>query len=201
MQHLQKFFGNPGISALWNGCVIISSSPSTSGGETNGPQGLHIMLVLLMVGLWHKASWNWVCFGLMHGSALVLYRQWNLFNRTRNFSLPTAVSVPLGLLFMYSLYFFSGLFHRADDLSQVDFILSTIALGEGWHIGIVDYLLYAFQFLGPLILYETFIVIKKDEFFILKAHQLIRALMVALALSSVTLFERTAESTFIYFDF
>ena len=31
---------------------------------------LHIIIVLVVVGVWHGAGWNWVLFGLIHGVAL-----------------------------------------------------------------------------------------------------------------------------------
>ncbi|HEX2570505.1 MAG TPA: MBOAT family protein [Polyangia bacterium] len=46
------------------------------GGNRHGPlrTGLHLVLVFLLCGLWHGASWNFVLWGLYHGTFLVLER-------------------------------------------------------------------------------------------------------------------------------
>lgn len=33
---------------------------------------------MLLVGLWHGFAWRWVLFGLLHGAALVLLREWSV---------------------------------------------------------------------------------------------------------------------------
>ena len=159
---------------------------------------LRILLALLIVGIWHKAGWNWLAFGLMHGLALVFYRWWNLFLRSYSLSFPSIVSKTFGFLFMLNLYFFSGLLHRSPDLQTAFLILQSISL-EGY--GVMNYLIYSLQFIGPLFIYEMMVLKTKDEFFVLKYPWMIRAFLMALALSFIILFERTGESGFIYFDF
>ena len=161
----------------------------------------HIFFTLIIVGLWHKASINWLLFGLLHGSALVATRQWNIFCKKYRFLLPNLIRVGFGLCFMMTLYFFSGLFHRSEDIEQTLSLLSSLNFFEGWHREPVDFLLYALQFLGPLLVYESFIILKKDEFFILKCPLILRAFAMAVALSFIVLFERVGESRFIYFNF
>ena len=162
---------------------------------------LRILLALSVVGIWHKISWNWLVFGLMHGLALLLYRWWNLSQRKYHIKLPSWFKKSFGFLFMIHLYFFSGLLHRSSDLKTAFSMLQSIPLSDFWNYGIVNYLIYIFQFIGPLIFYEVMTLIKKDEFFILKYHWLFRAFMMALALSFLILFERTSESGFVYFAF
>lgn len=162
---------------------------------------LRILLALLIVGIWHKASLNWVAFGLMHGLALLIYRWWNLFQRRHNMDFPLWIKKGVGFLFMIFIYFLSGLLHRSFELKETFQILQSISLFKGWHYGIMNYLIYSFQFIGPLFLYEITTLKKKDEFFILKSHWIIRAFVMALALSFIILFERVSKPSFIYFDF
>ena len=162
---------------------------------------LHILLTLITVGLWHKASWNWFFFGLLHGSALILSRQWNIFLKKRRLRIAPPVASIFGLLFMLMLYFFSGLFHRSADTTQMLSMLNSVASFGGWHHEVIDYLLYALQFLGPLFVYESIGLVKKDEFFILKCSLLVRSFLVAFVISSIVMWERVTESGFIYFDF
>ncbi|MCY4523565.1 MAG: hypothetical protein OXB84_02375, partial [Halobacteriovoraceae bacterium] len=162
---------------------------------------LHIFITLLVVGLWHKASWNWLLFGSLHGSALVISRQWNIFQKKYQVEIPNLLQKGIGFCFMLTLYFFSGLFHRSKDLDQTITLLSSFSITGGWHREFVDLCFYTFQFLAPLLVYEAITLFKKDEFFILKLPFLLRAFVFALAISSIILFERTGQSNFIYFNF
>jgi len=40
------------------------------------PIGRNIMITMLLGGLWHGASWNFVLWGAMHGVLLIAYRKW-----------------------------------------------------------------------------------------------------------------------------
>ena len=41
---------------------------------------INIMLMMLLVGLWHGPSWNFVIFGGLHGLALVVNKLWTVWN-------------------------------------------------------------------------------------------------------------------------
>jgi len=45
------------------------------------PIGRKLMITMLLGGLWHGASWNFVLWGAMHGLLLIAYRKWQ---RTRS---------------------------------------------------------------------------------------------------------------------
>ena len=160
-----------------------------------------ILLVFLIVGIWHKANLNWLIFGLIHGLALLIYRRWRLFQRKYNIGPPTWFQKSFGFLFMMHLHFCSGLLIRSSDLQETFHLLQSIDLFEVQYHGIRNYLIYAFQFLCPLFLYEIIVLKKKDEFFIFKYHWSIQAFIIALVLSFIIIFERGGEPNFIYFDF
>ena len=48
------------------------------GGNRKGPARTYanLMVTMLLGGLWHGASWNFVLWGLLHGVALALHRAW-----------------------------------------------------------------------------------------------------------------------------
>jgi alginate O-acetyltransferase complex protein AlgI len=58
----------------------------------------NLMLTMLLGGLWHGASWTFVIWGVLHGAALIVHREWTrhtehlsgLFRR-----LMSAIAVPL----------------------------------------------------------------------------------------------------------
>lgn len=46
------------------------------GGNRTGKTYRNLLLVFLLTGLWHGASWNFIVWGLWHGLFLILERQW-----------------------------------------------------------------------------------------------------------------------------
>ncbi|GAB6164942.1 MBOAT family protein [Thermostilla marina] len=48
------------------------------GGNRHGPAKTrrNLMITMLLGGLWHGASWNFVLWGFLHGLALIVHRQW-----------------------------------------------------------------------------------------------------------------------------
>jgi alginate O-acetyltransferase complex protein AlgI len=41
---------------------------------------INILLMMLLVGLWHGPSWNYVIFGGIHGVALVVHKLWTVWD-------------------------------------------------------------------------------------------------------------------------
>lgn len=41
---------------------------------------INLMLTMLLGGLWHGASWNFVLWGALHGLALIVHKYWSLLN-------------------------------------------------------------------------------------------------------------------------
>lgn len=61
------------------------------GGNRKGPARMQVNLLITMIlgGLWHGASWNFVIWGLIHGMALIVHK--NFTTLTRNMTVPTAL--------------------------------------------------------------------------------------------------------------
>src|SRR4029078_11461404 len=60
------YFALPGLRSKWK---IFTSS--------------HLILTMLLGGLWHGASWNFVIWGLLHGVALAVTRAWQTFTGSK----------------------------------------------------------------------------------------------------------------------
>jgi len=54
------------------------------GGSRAGPLRVHtnLMITMLLGGLWHGASWNFVLWGFLHGLALIVHRQFQTWRRS-----------------------------------------------------------------------------------------------------------------------
>ncbi|MEE4274005.1 MAG: MBOAT family O-acyltransferase [Thermoanaerobaculales bacterium] len=74
----------------------------------------NLMLTMLLGGLWHGASWNFVIWGGLHGAALIAHRLWEPFGRR----LPTAFSGGFGFVLTMWWVNLAWIFFRAADLGE-----------------------------------------------------------------------------------
>lgn len=97
------------------------------GGNRLGPRRTYVnlMLVMLLGGLWHGASWNFVIWGAIQGGMLAFER---LMGRTSFYSrLPT----PVAIMITFLITCIAWVFFRAPDLSSSLSYLKTMAfLGD-----------------------------------------------------------------------
>lgn len=90
------------------------------GGSRNGTRRLYFALMTTMVlgGLWHGASWNFVLWGFVHGVALIIHRliskrRWSLFlHEHSTLRYPTIV---VGWFVTQVFIFFTWLIFRVED--------------------------------------------------------------------------------------
>lgn len=90
------------------------------GGSRNGTRRLYIALMTTMVlgGLWHGASWNFVLWGFVHGLALIIHRlvskqHWSVFlHEHQKFRYPTVI---VGWIVTQVFVFFTWLIFRVED--------------------------------------------------------------------------------------
>ncbi|HLD94909.1 MAG TPA: MBOAT family O-acyltransferase [Anaerolineales bacterium] len=58
---------------------------------------------MMLIGLWHGITWNFVTWGLWHGAGLFIHNQWTSFARTRNLqSSSPRLLVHLSMLFTFT---------------------------------------------------------------------------------------------------
>ncbi|MFM2248837.1 MAG: hypothetical protein RL071_4912 [Pseudomonadota bacterium] len=92
----------------------------SQGGELQTYRNL--MITLVIIGVWHGASWNFVLYGLLHGAVMVLER----WRRKRAERSSTPAPAALGLAWRWALTFhfvvLARILFRTDDLaSAADF--------------------------------------------------------------------------------
>lgn len=110
------------------------------GGNRNGELRTYsnLFTVFLVGGLWHGASWMFVIWGALHGSAIVIHRAWKSFGLSMN--------KYLALFITFNFINITWIFFRAKDLDSAFKVLG----GMGGHYGIVlpSFLSNKFAFLG-----------------------------------------------------
>ena len=86
---------------------------------------INLMLTMLLGGLWHGASWNFVIWGGLNGIGLVIYKYWRKispFTGTKN-----PIAIVFAVLLTFTFITFTRLWFRAPDTQTVDFMLYQIA--------------------------------------------------------------------------
>lgn len=89
----------------------------------------NLMLTMLLGGLWHGANWTFVIWGALHGGYLCIN---HLFQKAAGKTgagkyLPSGVSMPLSVLFTFSLVVIAWVFFRAEDIHAAVSIVSSMA--------------------------------------------------------------------------
>jgi len=115
------------------------------GGSRVAPTMIYVnlMITMLLGGLWHGASWNFVLWGAMHGLALCVHRVWKSWGG----DMPALPAWGLCLLFVLltwvpfrcadfetSLFYFSGLFSGEGISWMMPQVVGLLALVAAAHI-------------------------------------------------------------------
>ncbi|MDF7826776.1 MBOAT family O-acyltransferase [Pontiellaceae bacterium B12227] len=120
------------------------------GGNRKGPVRTYInlMLVMLLGGLWHGASWNFVIWGGIHGVMLSMERKHG------KSGLSARVPALVRLLFTYTIVLFTWVFFRAVDLpAALAFCKSMIGVQQvEAGSSLIQGVIYQPYYLGSLLL-------------------------------------------------
>lgn len=100
------------------------------GGNQKGERRTYVNLLMTMLlgGLWHGASWNFVLWGFLHGAGLAVHRIWRDHTRWR---LPRAVAWPMTLAFVTLCWV---PFRSPDWPMTVEMFRSLFGLGAGRNV-------------------------------------------------------------------
>ncbi|MGF6515547.1 alginate O-acetyltransferase complex protein AlgI [Pseudomonas sp. BT76 TE3572] len=112
--------------------LYIALGGSRTGAEWKTQRNL--LLTMLLGGLWHGASWNFIIWGGLHGSALVTNRWFD------NAKLPATIKSilrcpPVAWLLTMLVVFLAWIFFRAASFSDAILIIGRIVTPiEGWSL-------------------------------------------------------------------
>lgn len=161
----------------------------------------NLALTMLLGGLWHGASWNFVLWGGFHGAILIAYRLWDKHPEHLDpwggrYSYPRVLAK---MLLMFTLTVIGWILFRAHTLHQIGYFFSHIGFAGG-HDALVmggKVLFYLVPFLGiQLIQY-----VKRDLLFPVKWHWLPQGALLAFLMIWIAVFSVRESIEFIYFQF
>ncbi len=116
----------------------------------------NLMLTMLLGGLWHGASWNFVLWGFLHGLVLIIHRVWRYFVKATRFD-AVLCNIPLAIRTLISwgaMQYWVLLTWIAFRVGETDQMLIAIK-----KFVFIDFALpSASQGLGHVIFYCTFVL-------------------------------------------
>ncbi len=113
-------------------------------------QGGNILLVFVLSGLWHGASWTFITWGTIHGFYMLVALFLEKTGLTKNVSLPFSLKMVkvFKVMFTFALVSFAWIFFRANTFSDAFYIITHSFSG----LGSISYALLDFNFY-PVYLY------------------------------------------------
>lgn len=173
------------------------------GGNRKGKlrQYVNLFITMLLGGLWHGASWNFVFWGFLHGVALAIDK---LFRTVVNVP-KTFLMRALGVLLTFHFVCFCWIFFRAQDFATATEMLSRIfqnfegAIAMQWMRG------YAFVFALIVFGYLTHFIPAKwntlSENILSRAPIIAQSLALVFVIWMVIQVKSAEIQPFIYFQF
>ena len=106
------------------------------GGSRNGPQVMFfaLMTTMLLGGLWHGASWNFVLWGLIHGLLLIIHRVVKQNNIVKSLydSKPRTITMMGWIVTQYFIFMTWLIFRLEDSSILIPALKSYIGIGSHW---------------------------------------------------------------------
>jgi D-alanyl-lipoteichoic acid acyltransferase DltB (MBOAT superfamily) len=108
------------------------------------------MVTMVLGGLWHGAAWNFVVWGVYHGSLLALHR-WISERRSR----PSKAPEILKLVSTFAITVFGFFIFRVESAGQFWAISSNVISNFTWTDNAAFYLVPVLSCFGMTCLYQT----------------------------------------------
>jgi D-alanyl-lipoteichoic acid acyltransferase DltB (MBOAT superfamily) len=162
---------------------------------------LHLMLTMLIGGLWHGASWKFVVWGGLHGLALVIEKRFSL-HQTKN---PSTIKRLFRQLLVFHFVAFCWIFFRAENFSLASQIIKKTISVQEFTINPAVFEAYRGAFMmilfGYLLHFLPSHYRQKTESQLSKMSIIPKSIMFALVIWTVFQLSNADVQPFIYFDF
>ena len=163
----------------------------------------NIFLMMLLVGLWHGPSWNYVIFGGIHGIALVIHKLWTVWDPLKPWKKKLAVKIPVTIcahLLTLGVVFVGFVFFRAQTIGDAVLYLTRISswADDGTRLN------SPFILAAVAAVFVVHLLVRKDRNLALELPQKSLTLRIAgysALLLLLVLLGATDASPFIYFQF
>ncbi|HAI11306.1 MAG TPA: membrane-bound O-acyltransferase family protein [Phycisphaerales bacterium] len=159
---------------------------------------INIMITMLLGGLWHGASWNFVLWGLFHGMLLILYRHLPWLKQTDLQSTRIGHRLPRMLL-MFMLTLIGWVIFRCQNIQQMADLEGRVSLAVS--PSTLETLKLMCLLLVPMCLVQVIAQRRRDLNWILHGPLPISAVIMAIMLVALAIWGVRQTTEFIYFQF
>lgn len=162
----------------------------------------NLSTTMLLGGLWHGASWNFVMWGAYHGLILIIYR---LFDKNPEHMDPWGGEFPkwrivikMGIMFILTI--FGWILFRAYTVDQIFYIFSNLGFGD---IGpdtlsrLTDFLFFTV----PFLVIHTIKYVSRNLLIITWQPAWVQGIFYGFAIAGILLYAVRGSESFIYFQF
>jgi alginate O-acetyltransferase complex protein AlgI len=195
-------YSSMSLTEFWNRWHISLSSWLKDylyiplGGNRKGKyrQNLNLIITMLLGGLWHGSSWNFVFWGLIHGLGLVIHKTYKQIFISRNTKLYNLFS----WLITYISVCLGWVFFRSQDFNESMIILKKMFIYENG----IRWFYSPILFIIPIIILSHAIgIYLKEEYVIFDLKTFQGAFILLFTLMCLFFFSSTNQNPFIYFQF
>lgn len=119
--------GNLWLLAIFGALTVVSAVLSRffAGFRKGINTNINLILTMLIGGLWHGASWNFVIWGGLNGLGLIVYKFWR---KVSPYEKSTAAIVTVWkIAFTFTFITFTRVFFRAENMSIVEEMMTQIS--------------------------------------------------------------------------
>ncbi len=166
---------------------------------------MNLMITMLLGGLWHGASWNFVFWGFLHGMYLIVQRlagpYWNRLLDTLR--IPNWLQNGLAIGMVYVFTCLAWIYFRAADFETASQVIEGIYVLEGLNFGSVInkfWVLKGVLLIGILLLVEL-LDLRWRMYQMVLAKPAFRIVSFAVLIWLIALFGTFGSNAFIYFQF
>jgi alginate O-acetyltransferase complex protein AlgI len=176
------------------------------GGSRRGQfrTSVNLLVTMLLGGLWHGASWNFVIWGALHGVALWLLRFTAEYRSyiAKQLKLPALLTTSVSVLLTFHFVCLTWVFFRAESLAEATLIVTKMATSFG--MPFIDGLALANAAIGiaVLLIVDLYQWDSEDVTGWIKSYPRATAWVTSyLLLIGIVLFGAENGTQFIYFQF
>ena len=173
------------------------------GGNRKGISRTYINLsvTMLLGGLWHGASWNFVIWGAMHGFSLVVHKLWSTYTKDWQHikeTLPYKMFAWLLTMLLVGMLWIP--FRSPDFLTTISFYNKLLPSIEGiaWHHPTVLVVLFCVVFWHLAYVWKSKFI---NAFPSARPYDTIPAYVIGTCIIMIVFFAPVNTSPFIYFQF
>lgn len=173
------------------------------GGNRNGKfrQYFNLMITMLLGGLWHGASWNFVFWGFLHGVALALDKLKNTFIKVpKNW-----VTLFIGWLFTFNFVCFCWIYFRAKNFNTANEVI--VQIFNQFHPQVAIQWIYGYKYVFVLLVigYLSHFLPQRvhtlSERSLARSPVIVKSLIIVMAIWLVIQVKSSDIQPFIYFQF